>query len=414
MTDREDGSRASLHARAELETVRLFLAHSRGSLVAVTLMSIGVALAWHDEAPPRVRLAWCLGACANYLAQGVLCTRLAHALAGGRPVRRLLHALTTSVGVACTIWGLVPWLLAGASGPAVSVASAFNVMILFAASHAPATRAMLATAATTMSLPTMGAILHADGLGVGALVAALFFATIIVNGLRLQDASRAATIQRLSAEDLALELSHQQQRLIEVEHERTLLLERERLMRDIHDGLGATLTSSLAAVEHGRAGAAEVAGMLRDSLDDLRLVIDSLEPGGHDVVALLADLRHRIERRLALAGIALHWRMDDLPPLEWLGPSEALQLMRAIQEMFTNVIKHAAARQVRVSAEADAEGIEVAIVDDGVGFDAEAQARGRGLPQVRRRLAGLGGGLSIDSSRGRGTVVRIRLPLARG
>ena len=53
---------------------------------------------------------------------------------------------------------------------------------------------------------------------------------------------------------------------------------------------------------------------------------------------MLATLRFRLGRRLELAGIELEWDMQDLPPLAWLGPPQALQLMRIVQEVLTNVL----------------------------------------------------------------------------
>jgi signal transduction histidine kinase len=65
----------------------------------------------------------------------------------------------------------------------------------------------------------------------------------------------------------------------------------------MHDGLGSNLMSALVLAEQGRLSRDAVAGLLRECLDDLRLVIDSLEPIGNDLVTLLALLRHRLARR---------------------------------------------------------------------------------------------------------------------
>lgn len=218
--------------------------------------------------------------------------------------------------------------------------------------------------------------------------------------------------ERLAARDEELRAKHE--RLREVEREQALLIERQRLMRDMHDGLGSTLMSSLVLAEQGKLQQDALAALLRECVDDLRLVIESLEPIEHDLVTLLASLRHRLGRRLEAAGLGMRWEVDDLPPLPWLNPPDALQILRIVQEVLTNVLKHAGARTVRIATGHDAEQVQVLIEDDGRGFDAAATDGGRGLRHLVQRAARLGGRLTIDSAPGRGTRVRLDLPLQRG
>lgn len=217
--------------------------------------------------------------------------------------------------------------------------------------------------------------------------------------------------ERLAEREAELRANHERLRL--VEREQALLLERQRLMRDMHDGLGSTLMSSLVLAEQGRLAQDAVAALLRECVDDLRLVIESLEPIEHDLVTLLASLRHRLGRRLEAAGLAMRWEVEDLPPLPWLNPPDALQVLRIVQEVLTNVLKHAAARTVRIAtAQADG-GVRVLIEDDGRGFEPGDAGGGRGLRHLAQRAARLGGRLAIDSAPGRGTRVRLDLPLQR-
>jgi len=218
--------------------------------------------------------------------------------------------------------------------------------------------------------------------------------------------------QRLAEREAELQVNHE--RLRGVEREQALLLERQRLMRDMHDGLGSTLMSSLVLVEQGRLDSAEVAVLLRECVDDLRLVIDSLEPIGQDLVTLLASLRHRLGRRLELAGLVMQWEVQDLPPLEWLQPPDALQVLRIVQEVLTNVLKHASATGVRLATRLEGQHVTVLIEDNGVGFDPAQVARGRGLRHLSQRAQRLGGQITLDSRPGNGTRMRLELPLQRG
>lgn len=83
-------------------------------------------------------------------------------------------------------------------------------------------------------------------------------------------------------------------------------------------------------VEQGALNTQQVAAVLREAIDDLRLTIDSLEPIDDDVLTLLATLRYRLGRRLEAAGLRLEWRVTDTPPLPWLNPTSSLQILRIL------------------------------------------------------------------------------------
>jgi signal transduction histidine kinase len=241
------------------------------------------------------------------------------------------------------------------------------------------------------------------------------------------DEAEQATVvlaQRLAAQDAQLRAQHD--RLREAENQQALWLERQRLMHDMHDGLGSALLSSLAAVERGAMAPPQVAEVLRQCADDLRLVIDSLEPIGHDVVTLLATLRYRLGPRLDAAGLKLQWRMGELPPLDWLEPPDALQVLRVVQEALTNVLKHAEAQHIRIEARTvdphasglAASQVEIEIADDGrgcagVAVGSATPPAGRGVVGMRRRADRLGGSLDVHSGPNAGTRVVLRLPVQR-
>jgi signal transduction histidine kinase len=164
-------------------------------------------------------------------------------------------------------------------------------------------------------------------------------------------------------------------------------------------------------IEQGNVDGAELKSLLLDSVDDLRAVIDSLEPLDGDLISVLATLRFRLGKRLELAGIGLEWNMHDLPALNWLGPPQALQLMRIVQEVLTNVLKHARASRMQISAHCNAPFIEVCITDNGRGFDAATTPTGRGLRHLAQRAASLNGSVIIESQPGDGTTVRLLLPI---
>lgn len=224
------------------------------------------------------------------------------------------------------------------------------------------------------------------------------------------EATNNRLADKLAQREREIEASHRQLRRIE--SEQAVLIERQRLMRDMHDGVGSTLIATLRGVENGALSHEGVADMLRAAIEDLRIAIDSLEPIEHDLATLLATLRTRVGRRLDTAGLRLLWTMDDLPPLPWLDATQALQVLRLIQESLTNVIKHAGARTVGISARVSGGAVLVTINDDGRGFDPALSSPGRGIVNMQHRARLLGGRLEIKSAADQGTAVSLLLPLS--
>lgn len=218
--------------------------------------------------------------------------------------------------------------------------------------------------------------------------------------------------QRLKEREAELKASYE--RLRTIEHHETLRLERQRLMQDMHDGLGSSLVSALHVVEHGKVGESDIAQVLKDCIDDLKLTIDSMEPVEADLLLLLATLRFRLAPRLAASGITLRWEITDVPPLNWLTPRHSLHILRILQEAFTNVIKHAHASEIRVTTTADEQHVTVSITDDGKGFSLEAAAQkggSKGLKNQRQRAETIQATVAWATG-ANGTCFSLRLPIA--
>jgi signal transduction histidine kinase len=184
-------------------------------------------------------------------------------------------------------------------------------------------------------------------------------------------------------------------------------VERERILRDMHDGVGASLSAAIRQLQGGQAGSDAVVATLRDALDRLKLSIDVMSVPPGDVVALLANLRHRLEPRLVGAGLALEWAVSELAPVERLDAEAMRVLQSLLLEAVSNVLQHAGASTVRIEADEVAAGPRVRIIDDGRGFDAS----GRGPRAIAARAATLHARLAVDGTPGRATV-EIVLPRA--
>ena len=145
--------------------------------------------------------------------------------------------------------------------------------------------------------------------------------------------------------------------------------ERTRLMRDLHDGLGGQLVSIVALSERGHEGAG-ITDAARAALKDLRLVIDSMDDIGGDLMLALGSWRERAAAQLRPHDVALGWHVatpQGLPLHPELRPWHVIQIVRILDEAVTNAVKHAQARHIVVTIET---------LDDGQG-DGQRTAKGR-------------------------------------
>jgi signal transduction histidine kinase len=190
--------------------------------------------------------------------------------------------------------------------------------------------------------------------------------------------------------------------------------ERQRIMQDMHDGLGSQLMSSLMLVERGALSNEQVAQILRESIDDMRLAIDALAAEETDLGSALGNLRYRIEPRLKAAGIELAWDARNLPEEVGLHPDAVLPILRIVQEALNNALKHSGARVARVtfdtSKTGDAQFLDIRVADNGRGMATEGVG-GRGLLNMRNRAQRIGAQLNVVSAPGSGTVVHLRCKL---
>jgi signal transduction histidine kinase len=217
-------------------------------------------------------------------------------------------------------------------------------------------------------------------------------------------------LERRVAEKHA-ELEDNYRRMRRLETERAVEQERERIMRDVHEGLGGQLMSLLATIESRVFEPELLSDAVRDALDDLRILVLSRDDDEDDLLARLGVVRARLEPRLRRAGLRFDWQIEDVPPLP--GRHPALHVQRLVHEAIVNTIRHAGARTVLVRTAAETRdgrpGILVEVRDDGRGIAAE-QPPGRGIGNMRRRAAAVGGELTIDGYAA-GTRVALWIPL---
>lgn len=188
--------------------------------------------------------------------------------------------------------------------------------------------------------------------------------------------------------------------------------ERQKISADMHDSIGASLSTLLAHFSSDTMSLTDVKRRIGEILMELRLLVDSAEPAGGDLNMILGNVRHRMAAGIEIAGIEFRWRVEELPVVEALSPRDVLSMKLIIMEALSNVLHHSSARSVTLSAvyEEAASAIVITVADDGRGFDINTKA-GRGIfnMNMRTRKLSTGGALAIDTLPGKGTTVRVEL-----
>jgi PAS domain S-box-containing protein len=273
-------------------------------------------------------------------------------------------------------------------------------------------------------------------------VAPLIYRGELLGGLNLL----SRTTDAFSAEDLeiarevadSLAIAAQNARLLSAVQERSEQVralarrmqeleeaERKYIAHELHDRVGQDVTAlsiNLKVIENllPEAVPARVRERLEESLtlieqtaSHVRYIMDDLRPAVLDDYGLPAALRWQGERFGDRTGIrvAVEAPEEGLP----VNPEVEWTLFRIVSEALNNVAKHAGAEQVNIKLELAEALVQLSVEDDGIGLEAsaraqEGQAGGLGIEMMRERAAALGGSITMESGRGRGTTLRVHVP----
>jgi len=186
-------------------------------------------------------------------------------------------------------------------------------------------------------------------------------------------------------------------------YDRGVSAERTRIAQDIHDNIGAQL---LRALHSGQAERKDA--MIRDTLADLRDVINNAQSPELPVAMILADLRAETADRLSPHGVSLVWQVEAGEDTVLSAPL-VHALRSLIREAASNAIKYAGARRMTVSVTVDDGDLRLRVEDDGRGFAVDAVRLGHGLANMKARAESLGGDFVL-ASEGKGTCLSVRIP----
>ena len=387
----------------------------------------------------------------------------------GQPVLRLVPAIATAAWVVATIAlsamvgeGFVPdpapWLRAEEIGPAIQAVGAplaigdvvSRILLalpgaLLVAVGLRRTRLLLGTVAgpgvaRALGVAAVAFVAYAVLAGVVGMAAPFAPASFINGrtvfetlGVPIEVFRSIAGLAIALAVIRSLELFEQEtDRLLADARRRELLLrERERIGRDLHDGI---IQSIYAAGLHLEQASAEVGRRPEAAGERIATVMAELNRITGDIRSTIFDLRSGdVEMRDAEAivlAVADELQAHTLVSLQIgseglfrprLPPERAEHLRHLVTETFSNVLRHAHATSVSVRMACSQRRFTLEIRDDGVGFDAAGEAAGtsrgrrgraQGLANIRRRAELLDGRVEIESAPGRGTRLSLTMPVA--
>lgn len=220
-----------------------------------------------------------------------------------------------------------------------------------------------------------------------------------------------------------------QKRILRLEQQHALEMERARIARDMHDDLGAGLTQLALLTElpelGGRPadrapeGGEKLTPKVRELLRRLNELVWAVNPKNDSLENLADFLCQYAENTLAPSAIRLRLEAPTFLPDIAVSADVRHNLVSVFKEAFTNILKHSRASEVRIVLSVEGSVLRLIIEDNGIGLNAPSQAPrhpsadggGNGLMNMKQRVEDLGGKLEVTSLNGRGTSIRIEVNL---
>jgi signal transduction histidine kinase len=313
------------------------------------------------------------------------------------------------VGAVVALWTVALW----ASPVAVAAVPAIYPLVFATLSL----RAALVTT-TAVNLIPLTLVLLVQGFRSPNLSMAISFTLVgvvaaPVIGIVIMTSMR----QRRQLTALVAELAASRAESARLSREAGVAAERERLAREIHDTLAQGFTSIVALaqaiepeLETDTAAAKRHVELIRrtarENLSEARAMVAELTPTALDG-SLPAAIQRQCDRLSAETDVEVTMHADD--DLPTLGMATDVVLLRAAQEAFANIRKHAHASAVTVELSSSNGGVRLSVADNGIGL-ADGHLEGFGLRGMRARAAQVGGSMSVSPTPGGGTTVTVEVP----
>ena len=208
-------------------------------------------------------------------------------------------------------------------------------------------------------------------------------------------------------------------RLLEVANIRT------RIATDLHDDIGANLTKiailsevaqqqlehDVDAKANGKKLLGSVAEISRESVLSMGDIVWAINPKKDSLIGLTRRMRQYAEEILERRDIDLEFTAPVVEPDLKLGANLRRDVYLIFKEVVNNIVRHSGAANVAINFRLVGKELVLEIADDGVGFETKGEYDGNGLSNIKRRATDRGGDLEIDSMRGAGTKIILRVKL---
>lgn len=206
-----------------------------------------------------------------------------------------------------------------------------------------------------------------------------------------------------------------------IEREHALEAERARIARDLHDDLGSSLTEISVLASTGRHSTTEstghpglfraIADKAHGLISALDVIVWAVDPEDNSLQSLADYLNGFVNEYLSNSGISCRFKIPVSVPPVMLEGRVRHDLLVAVKETLNNMVRHSHATEAELRLAVTDDVLEIVVVDNGKGFDTNAPREGHGLENLSSRLRKLGGDYTVTSKVGKGTTVKISLPL---
>jgi len=209
-------------------------------------------------------------------------------------------------------------------------------------------------------------------------------------------------------------------RLTEALHDLAVLEERERISKELHDGVIQSIYSVGLSLQGSRSLLHRNPDLVAVRIDQAIAELDNVV---RDVRSYIFELRPKTVEEFGLAaaveGLVKEFEVNTLAHAELqldddactlLGEDQQIHIVQIVREVLSNIARHAHATEVEVSFRVEGDVVELSISDDGTGFDPGSVRRGHGLSNMEERARKLGGTLEISPRNGKGTQHMLRIP----
>lgn len=210
--------------------------------------------------------------------------------------------------------------------------------------------------------------------------------------------------------------------LIKIETQNKLQEQRLRISRDLHDNIGSQLTFIISSIDNLKfllnkenqemsERLEDISFFTRNTITELRDTIWAMNKENISFTDLKIRINNFIESaRIATKGIEFSFEMDEKIDEEYsFSALEGINIYRVIQESINNSIKHAEPNEIKIKFKKSGERFVICVSDNGIGLDENNIKLGNGIHNMHKRIAELGGELTITNNKGKGTKLKINI-----